>query len=632
MVLWMVDEHGRFMLIEGESLPCLELEKDSILGRPIEEVYHHLPKIVQAIRHALEGKTEEGEFSYKEETWTYRTYPSRDSEDKITGAVGLVFDITPQQERIRRQESLEKLSSSLKEVRSLTAMPPVILESVQEIFHSDRGIVISQTKATQGLTIEAASGAWKQLKGQTLSASPLSGLTPQMDLILDSGQPLLQSFEADPVSGEHPSLQTAGVPLTGENRIEGLVLLGRGQAFQDKDIQLLANLADLAGNALHREAQHERTERRLQRISALHAIDRAITGSFDLQVTLDVLLNQVISQLEIDAVSIYLYNPNLNVLEFANSRGFRTQVHPQDQLSSGDGLPWLPIEKRGLVRIPDLNHASQKISRSYLLDQEHFVSYYGFPLIVKGEIKGILEIFHRQPLFAENEWIDFYKTLATQAAIAIDNAALVENLRQSNLKLDLAYHATLEGWVRALDLRDKETEGHTQRVTKRTEKLAQAMGVSGEALVHLRRGALLHDIGKLGIPDEILNKPGPLNHEEWDLMREHPEYARKMLSQIEFLHPALTIPYHHHENWDGSGYPQGLKGKQIPLEARIFAVIDVWDALTSNRPYRGAWSEEKAIQYILDQSGLQFDPKVIETWKEVFEIPDRLKSSPVPDR
>jgi HD-GYP domain-containing protein (c-di-GMP phosphodiesterase class II) len=155
------------------------------------------------------------------------------------------------------------------------------------------------------------------------------------------------------------------------------------------------------------------------------------------------------------------------------------------------------------------------------------------------------------------------------------------------------------------------------------------MGITGEALIHLRRGALLHDIGKLGIPDEILNKPGPLDNQEWQLMKEHPEYARKMLSQIEFLHPALIIPYHHHENWDGSGYPQGLQGNQIPLEARIFAVIDVWDALTSNRPYRDAWAEEKAVKYIIEQSGLQFDPDVVEKWIEVFDIPDRLKSSAV---
>lgn len=148
------------------------------------------------------------------------------------------------------------------------------------------------------------------------------------------------------------------------------------------------------------------------------------------------------------------------------------------------------------------------------------------------------------------------------------------------------------------------------------------MGITGEALVHLRRGALLFDIGKLGIPDEILNKPGPLNEDEWALMKKHPEYAKQMLSPIEFLHPALAIPTHHHEKWDGSGYPQKLKGNQIPLEARIFSVINVWDALTSDRPYRPAWDESRAFQYILSQKGQHFDPQVIVVWMNVFDIPE----------
>lgn len=629
MVLWMVDERGQILLIEGESLPCLREGSHSCQGRSIFEIYKHLPEISGAFQRALKGSTVQGEIHHEGETWAFRTYPSLGKDDQIIGAVGLAFDISSQQERIRRQESLDQLSQALENVPNFSEMPAAVMHTLGDMFPNRAGILIYQGSASKVMTIEASAGTWSDLDGEILENSPIAGLTPLIDLIRDNGQPLTQTFKVDPYTGEEPSIHTAGVPLTGENQIQGVILLARDQPFTEEDINLLTDLGDLAGNALHREAQHERTQRRLQRISALHSIDRAITGSFDLQVTLDVLLNQVMTQLEIDAVSIYLYNKHLNLLEFFSSRGLRSHNDLQRELSSGEGLPWLAVDQRDLVRIPDLIRDAHKISRRGLLEQENFISYYGFPLIVKGEIKGVLEIFHRQPLFAEDEWIEFYRTLATQAAIAIDNAALVENLRQSNLKLDLAYHATLEGWVRALDLRDKETEGHTQRVTKRTEKLAKAVGVQGEALIHLRRGALLHDIGKLGIPDQILNKPGPLNEQEWELMKEHPEYARKMLSQIEFLRPALPIPYHHHENWDGSGYPQGLKGQEIPLAARIFAVIDVWDALTSDRPYRPAWPEEKAVRYILQQSGSKFDPEVIKVWKETFDIPDRLKSPPV---
>ncbi|RPI33753.1 MAG: HD-GYP domain-containing protein [Chloroflexota bacterium] len=241
---------------------------------------------------------------------------------------------------------------------------------------------------------------------------------------------------------------------------------------------------------------------------------------------------------------------------------------------------------------------------------EHFEVYYGVPLIAKGEVLGVLDIFHRSPFNPDVEWLEFLETLAGQLAIAIDNAVLFENLQQMNNDLALAYDTTLEGWSRALDLRDKETEGHTQRVTEMTLRLAEAMGVSDDNMVHVRRGALLHDIGKMAIPDSILLKPGPLTSDEWDVMRRHTAYAYELLSPIAYLRPSLDIPYCHHERWDGSGYPRGLKGEEIPLPARIFAVIDVWDALLSDRPYRQAWPATKATQYIREQVGKHFDPSV----------------------
>jgi putative nucleotidyltransferase with HDIG domain len=216
-------------------------------------------------------------------------------------------------------------------------------------------------------------------------------------------------------------------------------------------------------------------------------------------------------------------------------------------------------------------------------------------------------------------------TLATQAAIAIENAQLFMNLKGSNIDLAAAYDATIEGWSRALDLRDKETEGHSQRVTEMTLSLAQAMGFSKEELIHIRRGALLHDIGKMGVPDHILLKPGKLTEQEWEIMSQHPRFAYNLLSPIAYLKPALDIPYCHHEKWDGMGYPRGLKGEQIPLTARIFAVVDVWDALSSDRPYRAAWTEEKVREHIWAGAGTHFDPQVVEAF---MKISNRLVVSP----
>jgi putative nucleotidyltransferase with HDIG domain len=212
------------------------------------------------------------------------------------------------------------------------------------------------------------------------------------------------------------------------------------------------------------------------------------------------------------------------------------------------------------------------------------------------------------------EWLNFLDALGWQTAIAVDNALLFEGIQRSNFELAMAYDETIEGWSRALDLRDKETEGHTQRVTETTLKLAEAMGFHGSDLVQIRRGALLHDIGKLGVPDHILLKPAALTEAEWVSMKRHPQFAYEMLQPIAYLRDALNIPYCHHERWDGGGYPRGLLGTQIPLEARLFAIVDVWDAITSDRPYRKKWPKRKALQYIREQSGKQFDPRVVEVF------------------
>jgi putative nucleotidyltransferase with HDIG domain len=210
------------------------------------------------------------------------------------------------------------------------------------------------------------------------------------------------------------------------------------------------------------------------------------------------------------------------------------------------------------------------------------------------------------------------ETLAGQAALAIDNATLYNDLQQSNEDLTRAYDITINGWSRALDLRDKATEGHAQRVTDMAMRLARGMGMSEEDLSCVQRGALLHDIGKMGVPDAVLLKPGPLTDAAWVSMRKHPTYAYEMLSPIAFLQLALDIPYCHHEKWDGTGYPRGPKGEQIPLAARIFAIVDVWDALRSDRPYRPAWTVERALEHIREQAGKHFDPKVVAKFFELF--------------
>lgn len=352
----------------------------------------------------------------------------------------------------------------------------------------------------------------------------------------------------------------------------------------------------------------ERLQHQLQRLAALRSIDAAISSSYDLNLTLFIIMSQVTAQLKVDAADVLLINNVAQTLDYAGGRGFWTEMLQHTHLKIGQGLAGQAALERRTIHVPDLNQVDAEFIHTPAFSHEKFKSYFGVPLLAKGQVRGVLEIFNRSPLKPDAEWLNFLETLAGQAAIAIDNATILAELQQSNTELALAYDATIEGWSRALELRDRETEGHAQRVTKLTVHLARLMGMDEKQIVHVRRGALLHDIGKVGLPDNILFKPGPLAPDEIEVMHQHPVYAMKMLSTISYLKPALDIPVYHHEKWNGTGYPYALREEQIPLAARIFAIVDVYDALTSDRPYRCAWAQEEALAYIQKQAGRHFDP------------------------
>ena len=358
----------------------------------------------------------------------------------------------------------------------------------------------------------------------------------------------------------------------------------------------------------HREAE-EKVKSQLKRMASLRAIDLAISSSLDLHLALSVILSQVTAELVVDAADILLLSPQ-NVLEFATGVGFRTDSPQRASLRLGQGYAGSAASTREMVHVADLRHGKAGFLRSPEILAEGFHCYYGVPLIAKGRVRGVLEVFHRAALEADPEWLDFLAALAGQAAIAVENGVLVKELQKTSFELRLAYDTTIEGWSRALDLRDRDTEGHTQRVTHAAVKLGRQLGMSEADLIQVRRGAMLHDIGKMAIPDSILLKPGPLTPEEWEEIRQHPRYAYELLRPIDYLGPALDIPHYHHERWDGSGYPDGLKGTGIPLAARLFALIDAFDALISPRPYRPALHKVLARTQILEQSGKHFDPEI----------------------
>jgi HD-GYP domain-containing protein (c-di-GMP phosphodiesterase class II) len=389
---------------------------------------------------------------------------------------------------------------------------------------------------------------------------------------------------------------------------------GQLQAINDK---LLAKNRDLEGEIIRRQEAEEQAQRRLRHLSALHSIDTIISASLDLGVTLKVFLEQIIPLLQIDAAAVLLFNPHRQTVEYAASQGFHGTAVGNSRERLGEGSAGRVALTRKPEIIPDLAAKADSFNRPDLLREEKVVSYCGLPLIAKGEIQGVLEIYHRQAFTPDAEWLEFVLSLAIRAAIAIENATLFNDLQRSNSELILAYDTTLEGWSYALELRDRETQGHTQRVVEMTREIAKKFGMREEQLVHVTRGALLHDIGKMAISDTVLMKKGLLTDEERELMHKHPVHAMEMLSPIAYLQPALDIPYCHHERWDGSGYPRGLKGAQIPLAARIFAVSDTWDALISTRRYHEAWPRDKVCEHIRENAGSHFDPAVVAVFLEM---------------
>jgi PAS domain S-box-containing protein len=638
-VVIVYDAEGCYVKIAPTNPANLYLPSVEMLGKTVHEV---LPKeqadyIVSQIREALQsGRTVNSEYALSiggKQVWFTATATRLTENTVIWVAHDITYLKQAEAEIRRRLTDLEVLyASGLAFGQSL--QPQEIGQKVIEIlserlqwhhatlrrYHPESETLELLAFHQPGLENEAE----RQTVGErfrSMIRKPGQGL---VGWVIEHGQPVYCGDVTK--DGRYlelcPGIRSGMyVPLKAGERTIGCLSVEseKSNAFSQTDEWLITTLATQAASALENARLYEETSRRLQRVQALRTVDTAISSSLDLHVTIDVFLNQVMRQLGVDAADVLRLNPHTQTLEYVTGRGFRTTALQHTCLRLGEGYAGQAGLEQRLIQVPDLRRGKTGYLRSPNFSAEGFETGYCVPLMAKSQLQGVLEIFHRSPLEVDQEWIEFLETLAGQAAIAIDNISLFDGLQRSNLEQSLAYEATIEGWSRALDLRDKETEGHTQRVTEITLKLANAMNMPDDKIIHIRRGALLHDIGKMGIPDGILLKPGPLSDEEWEVMRKHPRYAYDMLSPIAYLRPALDIPYCHHEKWDGSGYPQGLKGEQIPLAARIFALVDVYDALTSDRPYRPAWTKKRALEHIRGQSGAHFDPAIVEAFLQLIQ-------------
>jgi len=397
-----------------------------------------------------------------------------------------------------------------------------------------------------------------------------------------------------------------------------LILLGivsnQPGFFSEDQKSRLRAYCQLATSSLSYALLYSEAQRRLEQVEMVREIDLAILSTLNLRETAGIILEKIVQQFNVDAANILILDTAEDRLLYVKGIGFHAHNTIQSHLSLEQSYAGLAVRERRLVHIENLRHSPHNLITACNFKKEAFQVYLGIPLIARGEVKGVLEIYQRDPLKVNPDWFNMLEMIANQFAIAIDNSLLLESLDRRNAEITSAYNATIEGLSRALELRDRETEGHTRRVAELTLLLADKINIPQDQRIHMERGALLHDVGKMGIPDDILRKPGKLTSQEWEIMKHHPLYAYNILSQIEYLKPALDIPLYHHEHWDGSGYPYGLTGERIPLGARIFAVVDVYDALTSDRPYRTAWSKEQTLEYMKSQSGQYFDPLILQTF------------------
>lgn len=405
--------------------------------------------------------------------------------------------------------------------------------------------------------------------------------------------------------------QTIQTQLADMDKMLMRVLAHVARMNEGQTSQILRDLTQLSANAgmLKRNITGYLNSQQKQ-VGALVGVGSVINSSLGVDRVLELVMDTLIALMNAERGFLMLREPN-GSLKMRIGRGIDNVALNPEALSISNTVV-LRVAESGEAILTTNAQDDPRFGEQYSVAAYHLLSILCAPLKIKDDLIGVIYVDNRAHTgIFHNDDLAIISAFANQAAVAIDNARLFDDLQASNQELEIAYQATLEGWVRALDLRDRETEGHTQRVTVLTQRLARSMGVGEDDMVHITRGALLHDIGKMAIPDGILLKPGGLTSEERMTIQKHPIYAYEMLNPIKFLRPALDIPFCHHEKWDGSGYPRGLRGDAIPFAARIFSVVDVWDALIYDRPYRKAIAPANVKTMITEQSGVHFDPHVV---------------------
>lgn len=626
-----LDQNGFIVSINPAGAKMLGWEIQEIIRKPMHEISHHQINhqdqftnndcpICDCIQDGLFYRRDDQLFRRKDGSYfpvDFSSTPILDENGSTIGAVVIFQEIIERKRRDRQREATISVAAALRTASTTIELGKALLANLTEYISMTGGAILLYNEAIGEIFIETAIGILEHATGYQFSQN--AGLCGQ--LIQSKKSMIINKYQDDPILSQllpsDTGLSIACVPIIAQKDTLGLLLTCCSADIIEEDFMILNAIADMTGNTLKRISLYEQTQRRLERLEALRTIDQAILSNTDLRITLHLVLEKIIFLLNVENAIFLLFDQKNNYFEYLDGSGLHLVKKAQKFKPVQDHIAEKVVIEKSTIHFSLKELSKEKWYRHYV-QRDNMVDYLGIPLIAKDRIIGVLEVYHTKRMLLDAEEMDFLHTLAGQSAIAIDNVILFESMREANLHLKQSYDATIEGWARALELRDQETEGHTRRVTELTILLSEAIGLDPEKIENIRIGAVLHDVGKMGIPDSILLKPGKLSPDEWEIIKLHTIYGYEMLLPIDFLSPGLDVVYYHHEKWDGTGYPTGKKGKDIPLPARIFCIVDVWDALTSERPYKKAWTIEKALEYIHEQTGKQFDPDIVEAFIKII--------------
>ena len=592
--------------------------RDMVVSRVRESLEHNIPMpLLEEKFIRLDGATIDVEVM--SQPTTYMDKPS---------TLVIFHDITERKQAEREiKRRADEFAALYETTRSLSALVDLqsllqkIVSNATKLLNASAGGMYLYDSENEELQVVVATDATVPVNARLDVGAGLAGQVAlsREPMILDD----YQVWEGrSPTYDGIPFRAVVEVPMIYSGELVGVLVVHEvGEStrkFTEKDARLLSMFATQAASAVHETRQLEKNRRYLDELETVNRLSTALRAAHTLDEMLPILLDETLSVLNTGVGAIWLYDPESDLLWQAAAKGWFNKIG-EIPMRVGEDIG-------GNVFVAGEAHRSREFINDPLVQESirsQIPAGWGgacLPISIGDEVTGVFFVATQLPREISDQEIQLLSTLTEIGGITIHRMRLYEETKLQAAEIEIAYEATLEGWARALELRDQETEGHSRRVVEMTKKIARALDFSEQELLHIHRGVLLHDIGKMAIPNDILQKPGPLSEEEWVIMRQHPIHAYELLRPISYLRPALDIPYCHHEKWDGSGYPRGLKGNEIPLMARIFSVVDVWDALRTDRPYRFAWPEEKVFNYIKECSGTHFDPQVVKAFFQTRKL------------